>query len=70
LRSILTYHVVPGVFNAASVVNATSLPTVNGKPLPVRVEGGEVFVGDARVVRTDIVATNGVIHLIDTVLTP
>ncbi|MCS6774223.1 MAG: fasciclin domain-containing protein, partial [Thermoflexales bacterium] len=47
LRSILTYHVVPGVFNAASVVNATSLPTVNGKPLPVRVEGGEVFVGDA-----------------------
>lgn len=70
LRSILTYHVVPGVFNAASVVGATSLPTVNGKDLPVRVEGGQVFVGNARVIKTDIVATNGIIHVIDEVLVP
>lgn len=70
LRSILTYHVVPGVFTASSVVNAGTLTTVNGKTLTVRVEDGEVFINDARVIQTDVTAANGVIHVIDTVLVP
>ncbi len=70
LRSILTYHVVPGSLKASDVVNSSSLPTVNGKSLKVEVRDGSVFINDARVLATDITATNGVIHVIDTVLTP
>jgi len=70
LRSVLTYHVVPGRFTASDVVNSNSLPTVNGKSLRVEIRDGEVFVDDARVIATDINAANGVVHLIDAVLTP
>jgi hypothetical protein len=70
LRSILTYHVVPGSLKASDVVNSSSLPTVNGKSLTVAIRDGEVFINDARVLATDVTAANGVVHVIDTVLTP
>lgn len=70
LVSILTYHVVPGRVEAADVVKLSSAETVNGETLSIRVEGDTVYVNDARVVSTDIGATNGVIHVIDTVILP
>ena len=70
LTGILTYHVVAGKVLAADVVNVDSAKTVNGKPLPVKVEGDSVFVGTAKVVKTDIQCSNGVIHVIDAVLLP
>ncbi|MCS7056335.1 MAG: fasciclin domain-containing protein [Thermoflexales bacterium] len=70
LRAVLTYHVVPGLFKADQVAKALGLSTVNGKLLIVRTEGSDVFVGEARVIRTDITAANGVIHIIDGVLMP
>jgi uncharacterized surface protein with fasciclin (FAS1) repeats len=70
LAAILTYHVVAGNVTADQVVKLTSAATVNGKAVPVKVYGGKVMVGNAQVVKTDIKASNGVIHVIDTVLLP
>jgi uncharacterized surface protein with fasciclin (FAS1) repeats len=70
LVEILTYHVVPGQVKAAEVVNLKSAPTANGAELSIRVEDQTVFVNDARVVATDISASNGVIHVVDTVILP
>ena len=70
LTAILTYHVVPGRVLAAQVSGMSSAPTVNGQPLAIRTEGGVVMVGGARVVSADILCSNGVIHVIDTVLLP
>ena len=65
LAAILTYHVVPGRVLAAEVTGMSSAPTVNGKPLEIRSEGGMVTVGGARVSKTDILCSNGVIHVIE-----
>jgi uncharacterized surface protein with fasciclin (FAS1) repeats len=70
LRGILTYHVVPNKASAATVVKAKALKTVNGKSLAVSAGKTGVKVGEANVVKTDIEARNGVIHVIDTVLIP
>lgn len=72
LVAILTYHVVAGKVLAADVVklNGQSARTVQGAAAPIKVDGGTVFVGSAKVLKTDIEATNGVIHVIDTVLMP
>jgi uncharacterized surface protein with fasciclin (FAS1) repeats len=70
LQAILTYHVVPGKVMAESVVKENSAKTVNGQALGIKVKKGQVFIGDARVVKADIEARNGVIHVIDTVLLP
>lgn len=70
LVSILTYHVVAGKVMAADVVKLTSATTVNGADVAIRVEDGSVSVNGAKVTATDIVATNGVIHVIDSVLIP
>jgi len=70
LVSILTYHVVAGQVMAADVVKLTSATTVNGADVAIRVEDGSVYVNDAKVTATDIGATNGVIHVVDTVLIP
>lgn len=70
LKSILLYHVHSGDAIMAKEVKTMSLSTVNGKPLMVKVEGDKVMVNDAKVVKTDIVCKNGVIHWIDTVLMP
>ena len=68
LTAILTYHVIPAKVMAADV-KAGDAPTVNGKPLKITTEGG-VMVNNAKVVKTDVTASNGVIHVIDTVLMP
>jgi uncharacterized surface protein with fasciclin (FAS1) repeats len=70
LVSILTYHVVPGKVMAAQVTKMTSAKTVQGSALTVAATGGTVTVNDAKVVKADIAASNGVIHVIDTVLMP
>ena len=70
LTAILTYHVVPGRVLAAQVAGMSSAPTANGQPLTINAENGMVMVGGARVTKTDILCSNGVIHVIDTVLLP
>ena len=70
LTAILTYHVVAGKVMAADVVKVTSAKTVQGGAVAVKVTGGKVTIDNANVVTTDIAASNGVIHVIDTVLMP
>lgn len=70
LRAILTYHVVAGRLDAAKVMKMHSIRTVEGAMLPVKVENGTVMIGDAKVLKADVGASNGVIHVIDTVLMP
>ena len=70
LTAILTYHVVPGRVMAAEVVKLNEAKTLNGKMLKVTVKGSTVMINDAKVTTTDIVASNGVIHVIDTVVLP
>jgi len=70
LIAILTYHVVPGQVMAADVVKLKDAKTVNGKMVKVTVMEGAVTINDAKVTTTDIVASNGVIHVIDTVVLP
>jgi uncharacterized surface protein with fasciclin (FAS1) repeats len=70
LQNILLYHVVSGEFRAADVVQQTSLPTVQGQSVTITVMNGNVMIDNANVTTTDILATNGVIHVIDAVLIP
>jgi len=70
LAAILTYHVVPGEVMAADVVKLEEANTVNGKMLKVTTSGGGVMINDAKVTAADIPASNGVIHVIDTVVLP
>ena len=70
LVSILTYHVVPGKVMSSEVVNLKSATTVNGKDLKISLENGKVKVDDAHVTKTDIETSNGVIHIIDSVVLP
>ena len=70
LTDILLYHVVSGKVMAADVVNLDSATTVQGSDVAIKVDMGKVYVNDAQVIITDIVAANGVIHVIDTVLVP
>jgi uncharacterized surface protein with fasciclin (FAS1) repeats len=70
LVAILTYHVVPGKVEAADVVKLDEAKTVNGKMIDIKVDGDTAMVNDAKVTQTDIVASNGVIHVIDTVILP
>ncbi|MEP6802394.1 MAG: fasciclin domain-containing protein [Acidobacteriota bacterium] len=70
LTSLLTYHVVPGRVLAADVVKVRSAKSVQGGDLTVSAENGTVSIDEAKVVQTDVLASNGVIHAIDTVLSP
>ncbi len=65
LVAILTYHVVSGKIMSSDLLSTTSAPTVNGQSAPIGLR-----VGDANVTQADIAASNGVIHVIDTVLLP
>ena len=70
LRSVLLYHVVSGRVPAADVVNLRSVKTLEGRSLPIKVAGKNVFVGSAKVTTPDVMASNGIIHVIDSVLIP
>ena len=70
LKSVLLYHVVSGKVMAADVVKLTTANTVEGSPINIAVNGSTVMINDATVTQTDIAASNGVIHVIDTVLMP
>jgi uncharacterized surface protein with fasciclin (FAS1) repeats len=72
LTSILTFHVVAGKVMAADIVkaNGATPTTVNGAPLDIVVRDGKVYVNGTQVITADIVASNGVIHVIDAVLLP
>ena len=70
LTQILTYHVVPGRVMAADVVNLSSADTVEGSSIDISAGSGGVKVDNASVVKTDIKTSNGVIHVIDTVIMP
>jgi len=70
LVAILTYHVVPGKVMASQVTGLKSAKTVNGQSVTIAVKDGGVMIDNARVVKTDIATSNGVIHVIDTVLLP
>jgi uncharacterized surface protein with fasciclin (FAS1) repeats len=69
LAAILTYHVLPGKVMAADVKTMMA-KTLNGKELSIKVEDGKVMVDNAKVVKTDVAASNGVIHVIDAVVLP
>jgi uncharacterized surface protein with fasciclin (FAS1) repeats len=70
LQGILKYHVVAGKVMAADVVKVDSAKTLQGEELSVQVKDGTVMVDEATVVKTDIECSNGVIHVIDSVLLP
>ncbi len=70
LTDILLYHVVPGKVMASDVASLTSAATALGKDVAIKSEMGSVYVNDARVIITDIEASNGVIHVIDAVILP
>jgi uncharacterized surface protein with fasciclin (FAS1) repeats len=70
LTAILTYHVVPGAVKAEQVTKLDQAKTVNGAMVKVTTKGGKVTINDATVVKADIPASNGIIHVIDKVILP
>ncbi len=70
LTKVLTYHVSSGKYMAEDVVSMDNITTLEGNMLDVEVTNEGVFVGGAKVIQTDIQCSNGVIHVIDTVLIP
>ncbi|KAF2396375.1 beta-Ig-H3/fasciclin [Trichodelitschia bisporula] len=70
LAGALTYHVVKAVAYSTDVKDGLEVPTVQGKTLKITVKGGSVYVNKAKVIKTDILTKNGVVHVIDGVLTP
>jgi uncharacterized surface protein with fasciclin (FAS1) repeats len=70
LQRVLTYHVVSGKVMAADVVALHSAKAVSGDTIAITTQGGGVMVDNAHVVKADIVARNGVIHVIDSVILP
>ena len=70
LIDILTYHVVAGDVKAADVIKLSSAETLNGQTVSIKILDGKVFINNATVTATDIESTNGIIHVIDTVLIP
>ncbi|WP_435019287.1 fasciclin domain-containing protein [Tundrisphaera sp. TA3] len=72
LVAVLTYHVIPSKVMAADVVklDGKEVKTVQKSTVPITVKGDNVMIGKAKVVKTDIACSNGVIHVIDTVLLP
>jgi uncharacterized surface protein with fasciclin (FAS1) repeats len=70
LRAVLLYHVVKGRVTAAQAMKLRSAKTVEGESLSIRIAGGKVIVGGATVVKPNVRASNGVIHVINKVLIP
>jgi len=70
LRALLQYHVVPGRVMASEVMKMNSARTVSNQNLKIMMMGDQVMIGDAHVVKADVMASNGIVHVIDTVLMP
>lgn len=70
LAAILTYHVVSGDVRAAQAMKLSSAKTLNGQSLSISVKNGSVMIDNAKVVKADIATSNGVIHVIDSVVLP
>ena len=70
LRAVLLYHVVKGNVKAGDVVKLTEATSVQGDTIAIAVKDGKVSVDNANVVKTDVEASNGVIHVIDSVILP
>ena len=70
LRAVLLYHVVKGKVTAAQAMKLQSAKTLEGKSISIRASGGKVIVGGATVVKANVLASNGVIHVINKVLIP
>lgn len=70
LKAVLTYHAVTGSVSAATAKTLTSTPTVNGQSITISKRHGSLYINESRVVLYDIKTTNGIIHVIDTVLIP
>jgi len=70
LKAVLLYHVVAGKVTAADVVKLKSAKTLNGKNIRIRVSGSNVFVNKSKVTKADVMASNGVIHVVNRVLIP
>ena len=70
LKKVLLYHVVKGNVTAAQASMLTSAKTLEGASVPIRVSGTKVYVGGAQVVKADVKASNGVIHVVNKVLIP
>ena len=70
LKAVLLYHVVKGDVTAAQASMLTSATTLEGASVPIRVSGGKVYVGGAQVIKADVKASNGIIHVINKVLIP
>jgi len=70
LKAVLLYHVVSGEVTASDVVQLSQAKTLNGKTVRIRTSGQNVFVNAAKVTTADVMATNGVIHVVNRVLIP
>ena len=70
LKQILLYHVVPGKVMAKDVVGLSSATTAQGSDIAIVLKGDSVMINNAKVLKTDVMASNGVIHVIDTVIVP
>lgn len=72
LVDILTYHVTPGKIDSKQVakLNGQEIKMVNGKPAKIQVKDGKVFIDNAQIITTDIMASNGIVHVIDAVILP
>ncbi|MFS8807078.1 fasciclin domain-containing protein [Synechococcus sp. R6-10] len=70
LGGILTYHVVPGLAPSDALRAGQQVATLQGSPVTVTLEGGQIRINNAKVVVADIQASNGIIHVIDAVLIP
>ena len=70
LIAVLTYHVVPGAVDAAAVVKLDMAKTINGEAVEISADSGAVMINNATVVKADIGASNGIIHVVDTVILP
>lgn len=70
LKAVLLYHVISGSVPSSEVVKLTSAKTLNGASVSIKVQNGSVLINDAKVVTPDVTASNGIIHVIDSVLLP
>jgi uncharacterized surface protein with fasciclin (FAS1) repeats len=70
LVGILTYHVVAGAVDAASLVDGQKVATLQGKELTVKIKDGIVTINGAKVIAADLMGSNGIVHVIDAVLLP